>query len=87
MTVIIRHGSAALWKSTNPLLASGEPGVETDTQKLKVGDGKRKWNLLPYVSQGSTGPQGPQGPQGLPGPEGPVGPAGILPPVIEGGTP
>ena len=75
MTVIIRHGSAALWKSTNPLLASGEPGVETDTQKLKVGDGKRKWNLLPYVSPG------------LPGPEGPVGPAGILPPVIEGGTP
>lgn len=78
MTVIIRHGSAALWKSTNPLLASGEPGVETDTQKLKVGDGKRKWNLLPYVSPGPPGPQGPQGPEG---------PAGTLPPVIEGGTP
>lgn len=75
MTVIIRNASAAFWKSNNPLLAVGEPGIETDTQKLKVGDGKRKWNLLPYVSQGPVGPRGPEGP------------AGTLPPVIEGGTP
>lgn len=72
MTVIIRNASSAAWKTTNPLLAVGEPGVETDTMKMKVGDGKRKWNLLPYVSQGSAGPQGPPG---------------TLPPVIEGGKP
>ncbi len=71
MTVIIRHGSAALWKSSNPLLASGEPGVETDTMKMKVGDGKRKWTLLPYVSQGQAGPPGTM----------------TLPPVIDGGKP
>lgn len=72
MTVIIRNGSAAFWKSSNPLLASGEPGVETDTQKLKVGDGKRRWNLLPYVSPGPTGPPGADG---------------VFPPVIDGGKP
>jgi len=30
-------------------LASGEPGVESDTLKIKVGDGSRVWNQLPYV--------------------------------------
>lgn len=34
----------------NPVLADGEPGHETDTGKVKIGDGLRSWVDLPYVS-------------------------------------
>lgn len=45
----LRRGTAAEWASVNPVLASGEPGVEVDTSKLKVGDGSTAWADLPYV--------------------------------------
>ena len=35
----LRRDSVADWYSNNPTLASGEPGVETDTQRLRIGDG------------------------------------------------
>ena len=35
-------------EKVNPLLISGEWGMETDTGKLKIGDGKNLWNALPY---------------------------------------
>jgi hypothetical protein len=44
----IRKGSKAAWESTNPVLEPGEPGFETDTKKLKLGDGTTAWNNLPY---------------------------------------
>lgn len=44
----IRRDTAANWTSSNPVLAAGEPAVETDTGKTKVGDGVRNWNTLPY---------------------------------------
>lgn len=35
--------------------------METDTGQMKVGDGVRRWNALPYVGTGVTGPTGPTG--------------------------
>jgi hypothetical protein len=44
----LRRDTAANWTSVNPVLASGEPGLETDTLKVKYGDGSTAWNLLSY---------------------------------------
>lgn len=44
-----RRGTAALWTSVNPILASGEIGVETDTLKSKIGDGSTAWVSLGYT--------------------------------------
>lgn len=45
-----RRDISANWTSVNPTLASGEPGFETDTGKLKIGDGSTSWSSLPYVA-------------------------------------
>ena len=50
-----RRGSAAQWTTANPVLAIGEPGIENDTQRFKVGDGVTDWNSLPYVYMAATG--------------------------------
>ena len=70
-----RRGSASQWTTTDPILAIGEPGYETDTGKFKVGDGSSVWSALPY-SSGIQGPTGPTGPQGIVGPTGAVGATG-----------
>lgn len=44
----LRRGTAAAWTSANPTLAAGEPGYETDTKKLKIGDGTTAWGSLLY---------------------------------------
>ena len=49
-----RRDTAANWTSNNPTLASGEMGVETDTNKYKVGDGSTAWTSLTYSSLPST---------------------------------
>lgn len=49
-----RRGTAALWTSTNPTLLQGEIGYETDTGKIKIGDGTTLWSSLSYG--GPTGP-------------------------------
>ena len=41
--------TAAKWTAANPLLQRGELGVETDTRKIKVGDGITYWNDLEYA--------------------------------------
>jgi len=46
----IRRGTAAQWTSTNPTLASGEQGFETDTNKMKIGTGVTAWTSLPYIA-------------------------------------
>jgi hypothetical protein len=45
----LRRDTANNWASVNPVLALGEPGVETDTLKVKVGDGSNAWNSLGYT--------------------------------------
>jgi hypothetical protein len=43
-----RRGSAVEWLAANPILKDGEPGIETNTRKFKIGDGQTFWNDLPY---------------------------------------
>ena len=45
----LRRDTAANWTSVNPVLGAGQPGVETDTRKVKVGNGVTAWNSLGYV--------------------------------------
>lgn len=40
----LRRDTAANWLDSNPILAAGEPGLETDTGKIKYGDG-----ITPYA--------------------------------------
>lgn len=44
----LRNDTAANWTSSNPVLAIGEKGYETDTKKWKTGDGTTAWNSLDY---------------------------------------
>jgi hypothetical protein len=44
----LRRDTSANWTTVNPILATGEPGLETDTLKLKYGDGLTRWNALSY---------------------------------------
>jgi hypothetical protein len=50
----IRRGTASQWTSTNPTLASGEQGFETDTGKMKIGNGSTAWNSLDYLGAGTV---------------------------------
>lgn len=45
----MRGGTASEWSTANPVLGAREIGVETDTGKLKIGDGTTDWNSLPYL--------------------------------------
>ena len=54
-TVIkLRRDTAANWTSTNPTLAAGEAGFESDSNKLKIGDGSTAWTSLAYASSGAS---------------------------------
>jgi hypothetical protein len=44
-----RQDTASNWTSQNPTLGSGEFGYETDTSKIKVGDGSTAWTSLSYL--------------------------------------
>jgi hypothetical protein len=43
-----RRDTASNWSTVNPTLGAGEPGLETDTLKIKYGDGTTTWNNLAY---------------------------------------
>jgi hypothetical protein len=45
----IRRDTASNWTSANPTLANGELGIETDTSKIKVGDGSTAWSSKTYL--------------------------------------
>lgn len=59
-TVIkFRRGTADEWATSSPqpigeILKIGEPGYEKDTGKLKIGDGIKGWNELPYVQNSNS---------------------------------
>jgi hypothetical protein len=44
----LRRDTAANWTASNPVLALGEPGIETNTRKIKYGDGTTAWTALAY---------------------------------------
>jgi hypothetical protein len=45
-----RRGTAAQWTAANPILAAGEIGFETDTNKFKMGNGTSTWTALQYFA-------------------------------------
>ena len=45
-----KRGTASQWSTANPTLLAGEIGFETDTNKIKVGDGSTAWNSLAYIA-------------------------------------
>lgn len=47
--ILIRRGTTSEWEVANPILASGEPGYDTEKYQLKVGDGASAWNSLNVV--------------------------------------
>lgn len=65
----IRRDTAANWTSNNPTLAQGEMGYESDTHKLKFGDGTTAWSGLSYFGGSGGGYNGPtEAAVGLPSP-------------------
>ena len=50
----LRRDTAANWTSTNPTLASGEMGFETDTGLFKIGTGAAAWTALSYAVSVTT---------------------------------
>jgi len=44
-----RRDTGTNWTSNNPILLEGELGLNTTTDKFKVGDGTTAWNSLAYV--------------------------------------
>ena len=53
--IAIRTDTAAGWASTDPTLAAGEQGHETDTGRRKIGDGTTAWNALLYSNHVAPG--------------------------------
>ena len=51
----IRRDSASDWTTNNPTLLAGEMGYETDTGKMKIGDGSTAWTSLGYFAGSSGG--------------------------------
>lgn len=51
----LRRDTAANFTSKNPILGVGEPAYETDTKKLKIGDGTTDYNSLDYFTSGGGG--------------------------------
>lgn len=50
--IIPRHDTSSNWSLNDPTLANGEYGVETDTHRVKRGDGVSEWSDLPYETFG-----------------------------------
>ena len=48
-TIQLKRGLSTNWTTKNPVLADGEVGFETDTQRFKIGDGTTPWNSLGYA--------------------------------------
>jgi len=87
----LRRGTSAEWIAAYPVyLRLGEPGIETDTNRLKFGDGIREWQALPYVlmngPSGATGPIGITGATGASGVTGPTGASGVTGPTGASGV-
>lgn len=49
-----RGGTGADLTSVNPLLKAREIVIETDTGRMKTGDGVHRWNELEYADAGTA---------------------------------
>ena len=50
-----KRGTAKAFWINNPVLLNGQPAFEYDTKKLKIGDGRSRYNVLPYIGDGKDG--------------------------------
>jgi hypothetical protein len=53
LTIKLRRNVSQDWVRYDPILAVGEPGFETDTGKLKIGNGFSRWTGLEYFVPGN----------------------------------
>ena len=51
-TIQLRRDTTANWTEANPVLALAEPGLDTDKNLIKYGDGVLTWANLPYAGSG-----------------------------------
>lgn len=49
--LVMRNDLATNWTTNNPVLLTGELGIENDTGYFKIGDGATTWNDLPYANK------------------------------------
>lgn len=68
----VRHKRmpASEWARSDFVLYDGELGIESDTGKVKVGNGRDRFSALQYLTgpkgdRGETGPVGPKGADGV----------------------
>lgn len=54
----IRRGTTAEWENSDPVLAAGEPGLDLDTGKLRIGDGTSAWTELEDINAETGGESG-----------------------------
>lgn len=45
----LRRGTTEEWVFANPILQAGEPGYETSTRRIKLGNGVDRWSELLYL--------------------------------------
>jgi hypothetical protein len=50
----IKRASSSRWNSINPILSAGELGLETNTGKIKAGNGSATWSQLNYIGPDNT---------------------------------
>lgn len=48
LTFQVRRDDSVDWATKNPILKDGEPGLETDTGRLRIGDGISEFAELDY---------------------------------------
>ena len=46
--ILFRRDTASNWNTANPVLSAGEIGLESNTNKIKLGDGTNHWQDLDY---------------------------------------
>lgn len=50
----LRRDISTNWTYGNPVLKDGELGYETDTERVKIGNGSTEWTGLPYFGSGGN---------------------------------
>lgn len=48
-----KRGTTTEWNNAVDVLASGEPGYNSTTKELKIGDGVKTWSTLENIVSGS----------------------------------
>jgi hypothetical protein len=48
-TIRLMIATKSVWDTENPILLEGMPGWESDTKKMKIGDGTSTWTELSYI--------------------------------------